>query len=58
MAVSIDSDICTGCGTCVDSCPLELIEMCDAIATLNDPDSCIECGSCVDACAFSAITEP
>jgi NAD-dependent dihydropyrimidine dehydrogenase PreA subunit len=56
MAITIDSGACTGCESCVDTCPLELIELTDGTAVINDVDSCIECGACVDACVFEAIT--
>jgi NAD-dependent dihydropyrimidine dehydrogenase PreA subunit len=56
MAISIDKGTCIGCGSCVDTCPLELIEMTDSSAGINDLDSCIECGSCVDSCAVEAIS--
>jgi NAD-dependent dihydropyrimidine dehydrogenase PreA subunit len=56
MAITIDRATCTACESCVDTCPLELIEMTDGGAAINDVDSCIECGACVDACAVEAIT--
>jgi ferredoxin len=56
MAISINSATCTACGSCVDSCPLELIEVKGGVATIDDEASCIECGACVDSCAFEAIT--
>jgi NAD-dependent dihydropyrimidine dehydrogenase PreA subunit len=55
MAISIDSNTCTGCSSCVDTCPLELIELKGGTAVIEDTDSCIECGACVDSCAFEAI---
>jgi ferredoxin len=56
MAISIDGSACIGCGACVDTCPLELIEMNDSVAGITDEDACIECGACVDACAVEAIS--
>ncbi|HBT95242.1 MAG TPA: ferredoxin [Coriobacteriia bacterium] len=56
MAIVIDAGKCTGCGTCVDACPLELIELTGDKAVINDPDSCIDCGACVDECPEEAIS--
>ncbi len=51
----VDSNICTGCGICVDTCPVQAIEMVDGIAKVN-PEVCTGCGICVDACPVQAIT--
>jgi ferredoxin len=56
MAIVIDDGVCTGCGSCVDACPLELIAMGSIAAEIDDTDSCIECGICVDSCPVEAIT--
>jgi ferredoxin len=56
MAITIDGGACTGCGTCLDTCPLGLIDLPDTVAAINDADSCIECGACVDSCPFEAIS--
>ncbi|MEE8715523.1 MAG: 4Fe-4S binding protein [Coriobacteriales bacterium] len=53
----IDTDECTACGSCVDACPMGVIEIEDEVATVVDEDSCIACGSCVDACPSGAILE-
>jgi heterodisulfide reductase subunit A-like polyferredoxin len=55
MAAKVDVEKCTGCETCVESCPLEAISMHDAIAVV-DPEVCGDCGACVDACPVEAIT--
>ncbi|MDR1183533.1 MAG: 4Fe-4S binding protein [Coriobacteriales bacterium] len=55
MAIFIDDGMCTGCASCVDTCPLELITLGASVAEINDADSCIECGACVDACPTEAI---
>ena len=54
MAVTIDKEKCTGCGTCVDTCPVEALKIVDGKAVV-DPDTCIDCGSCVDECPEGAI---
>ena len=55
MPAVVDPEQCTGCEACVESCPLDAIEMQDDIAVV-DPDTCGDCGDCVDACPVEAIT--
>ena len=55
MAVLVDSEKCTGCGECIEVCPLDAIAMKDEVAVI-DQDECGDCGSCVDACPSEAIT--
>lgn len=54
MALIIDKELCTGCGSCVDECPFEAMELKDGLAQSND--KCTLCGACVDACPEEAIT--
>ena len=54
MPAVVDSNTCSGCGACVDTCPVEAIEMKDDIAVV-DSDTCTDCGACVDACPVEAI---
>ena len=55
MAAAVDKEKCTGCGECVDSCPLDAIEMDGDVAKV-DEDTCSDCGACVDVCPVEAIT--
>ena len=55
MAVTIDKEKCTGCGACVETCPVEALKLVDDKATV-DSDTCIDCGSCVDECPVEAIS--
>ncbi len=55
MPAKVDPEQCTGCESCVDSCPLEAIEMKDDIAVV-DEEKCGDCGACVDVCPVEAIT--
>jgi ferredoxin len=54
MAAVVDSGKCTGCGACVESCPVEAISM-DEKAKV-DPETCVDCGACVDECPVEAIS--
>jgi len=57
MAVQINQEKCTGCGLCVDACPVEAISMEDDKAKV-DKDKCTECGLCVEECPNEAISMP
>jgi len=53
MPAVVDAEKCTGCETCLESCPSEAIVMEDGVAKVND--DCVDCGSCVDECPVEAI---
>ncbi|MGC1456555.1 MAG: electron transfer flavoprotein subunit alpha [Nitrospirota bacterium] len=53
MAVKVISDKCTGCETCVSTCPFGAIEMRDGRAFITE--ACTMCGACVEVCEFKAI---
>jgi len=47
-------DDCVGCGTCVEKCPVEAIDLDDALAIINE-EKCIGCGVCVHFCPEDAL---
>jgi Fe-S-cluster-containing hydrogenase component 2 len=53
MAVTIDKEKCNACGSCVEACPVDAIELKDK-AVVNE-EECIDCGTCVDECPEGAI---
>ncbi len=53
MAIHIDAEKCTGCGSCVGVCPFGLIEVIDDLAVIKE--GCNLCGACKDVCGFEAI---
>ncbi|MEA3506594.1 MAG: 4Fe-4S binding protein, partial [Elusimicrobiota bacterium] len=50
----IDKERCTGCGICVQDCPVDAIALTDSAAAI-DMDECIRCGSCHNICAQEAV---
>jgi uncharacterized protein (DUF362 family)/NAD-dependent dihydropyrimidine dehydrogenase PreA subunit len=50
-----DPDLCTGCGTCVDQCPVSALSMGERVPDVN-PDICITCFCCQEICPEKAIT--
>jgi NAD-dependent dihydropyrimidine dehydrogenase PreA subunit len=57
MTRLVDSDTCTGCGDCLDVCPVEAIQLEDGKAVI-DPETCIDCGVCDPECPVDAISAP
>ncbi|KXS42248.1 4Fe-4S binding protein [Methanolobus zinderi] len=56
MTAIVDKDLCTGCGACVDSCPVEAISMNDQDLAEVDAEACVDCGDCVEICPVEAIS--
>jgi len=54
MAAVVDKENCSGCGACVDACPVEAISIVEDKATISD--ECADCGACVDECPNGAIS--
>jgi electron transport complex protein RnfB len=52
--MQVDTDICTGCGTCAERCPVEAIAVDETAAV--DTDKCIGCGVCYPTCPSGAIS--
>jgi uncharacterized Fe-S center protein len=49
----IDTNLCDGCGICIEECPVEAITMIDDNAQI-DMDICIRCGTCHKVCPQNA----
>jgi electron transfer flavoprotein alpha subunit len=54
MAIHVDKEKCTGCGSCVSACPFGLIEVIEDKANIKE-EGCTLCSACVNTCAFEAI---
>jgi NAD-dependent dihydropyrimidine dehydrogenase PreA subunit len=55
MKYQIDESLCTGCGLCVNVCPVRAIRLSD-VAHI-EIDSCTGCGACANVCKKGAIIE-
>lgn len=52
----IDTDTCTGCGTCVTWCPTDTISITDEGWAERDENACLGCGVCSRFCPEEAIS--
>jgi uncharacterized protein (DUF362 family)/NAD-dependent dihydropyrimidine dehydrogenase PreA subunit len=55
MRPRTNPELCTGCGTCVDQCPVSALSMGDHVPEV-DADTCITCFCCQEVCPEKAIT--
>ncbi len=53
--IRIDTERCTGCGTCVLVCPHDVLAIESRKAILPHKERCIECGACQLNCAPGAM---
>lgn len=51
----VDNQICTGCGECVEHCPVSALSLKDDVASCNK-DACLGCGFCKTICPVESIT--
>lgn len=56
MAVIIDNGKCTGCGDCVEVCPVDALKLVDE-KSVCDAEECTDCLACIDECPEEAISE-
>jgi Pyruvate/2-oxoacid:ferredoxin oxidoreductase delta subunit len=52
----IDTESCTGCGTCVDWCPTDAIVLNEKGVAQRDENACFGCGICSRFCPDEAIS--
>ena len=59
VSVNVDLEKCTGCGTCVDTCPVEVFELQEkegkTVSVAIAEDECIVCRACEVQCPEEAI---
>jgi len=53
--VTVDKEKCTGCETCVSTCPASVFEMKDGKSEVVKEDECIACHACEGVCDPKAI---
>ena len=57
MPITIDTDTCVKCGTCVDTCPASALTEVTAEGPVYVEDNCVSCYACVEACPVNAIAQ-
>jgi len=55
VLIRVDIEKCTGCATCVNTCPFSAIIIKDNKAFITE--ACTLCGACVESCPESAIID-
>ena len=53
MAITVDYELCNGCGRCIKVCPYGGVELKEGKAVLTD--RCTACGACIETCKVAAI---
>ena len=51
----INQDLCFGCSSCVDDCPVGAIALKEDQKAVINEDECIRCGRCHDICTHEAV---
>jgi len=51
----IDTEECTGCGICIDSCPNEVLRLDDDLAKIANGANCDGCGTCAEECPMGCL---
>jgi ferredoxin len=55
MNIYINPVTCTGCGDCIEVCPVDCIEGKSGFIHMIDEFDCTKCGKCIDACQDGAV---
>jgi Pyruvate/2-oxoacid:ferredoxin oxidoreductase delta subunit len=53
---NIDQELCVGCGTCIERCPVDAIQLNKNMKAERNADWCIGCGICARFCPETAIS--
>ena len=55
VEVKVDHEKCTGCGTCVEVCPVGVFEIQNEKSVPVNVDECLACRACETQCPEGAI---
>jgi energy-converting hydrogenase A subunit Q len=53
--IMVSEDECIGCGSCINQCPVNCIEL-EIPSPVHVGEDCVYCAQCVETCPFQAIT--
>ena len=51
----VNEEMCTGCGVCVDECPVGAMTIQENSKARINAEDCIRCGRCHDVCPEEAV---
>lgn len=51
----VNREMCTGCGTCVEECPVGAMSLEENVGAVINDEECIRCGKCHDVCPEEAV---
>jgi len=54
--LKLNTDVCIGCGLCVEVCPHAVFTVEEGKARIADRDRCMECGACERNCPVNALS--
>lgn len=52
---TMNTEECTGCGVCIDSCPNDVLDLEDDLAIVVNGDNCDGCGTCAEECPMGCV---
>lgn len=55
LTILINTELCNGCGICVELCPAEVFVIRNGKAEVVNADNCIYCLGCIALCTEKAI---
>jgi NAD-dependent dihydropyrimidine dehydrogenase PreA subunit len=54
FVVTVNEELCTGCGECVNSCPAQIFKLENNKSVVGN-DECLGCQGCVAVCPVAAV---